>query len=312
MHQFPLPNSPLTRIRSHPGISARISLFLKRDDLLHPAIHGNKWRKLEPLLPLIQQGEYTGILTFGGPLSNHIHAVAAAGRLYGFPAAAIVRGQAADLSNPTLAFARTCGMQIFPVSKKDYDAGMEIAAVRQIIADFPNYFHLPEGGSTPAAARNCMRISREILDQLDGDANAPLFIAIPAGTGCTAAGVIAGLGNAGTALVFPAAPYGVDEASVRAKMAEIMPGQAPDFRVISDYSRHGFAAYRPEWIDFALDFYQENGVLLDPIYTVKMMFGLLYLLGKGYFPERSTVVAVHTGGLQGWAGFNSMYRQFKK
>lgn len=308
MHQFPLPNSPLTRIRSHPGTSARISLFLKRDDLLHPAIHGNKWRKLEPLLPLIQQGEYAGILTFGGPLSNHIHAVAAAGRLYGFPTAAIVRGQAADLSNPTLAFARSHGMALFPVNKKDYDAGTESAVVRGIEADFPGYFHLLEGGSTAAAAHNCMRISKEILNQLSQKTGDPLFVAVPAGTGCTAAGVIAGLGDAGTALVFPAAPYGVDEASIRLKIAEIMPGPAPDFRVISGYCQSGFAAYRPEWIDFAVDFYLENGVLLDPIYTVKMMYGLFDLLSKGDFPIGSTVVAVHTGGLQAWAGFSSRYR----
>ncbi len=300
--------SPLTPIRYHPGTAAHISLYLKRDDLLHPAIHGNKWRKLEPLLPLIQQGEYTGILTFGGPLSNHVHAVAAAGRLYGFPAAAIVRGQAADLSNPTLTFARSCGMQIFPVSKKDYDKGADSAAIRRIIADFPGYYPLPEGGSTPAAARNCMRISKEILNQISQKTGDPLFVAVPAGTGCTAAGVIAGLGDAGTALVFPAAPYGVDEASVRARIADIVPGRAPDFRVIAGYCQDGFAAYRPEWIDFAVAFYLENGVLLDPIYTLKTMYGLFDLLGKGYFPAGSTVVAVHTGGLQAWAGFSRRYR----
>lgn len=308
MHQPSHPPSPLTPVNHHPGASARISLFLKRDDLLHPAIHGNKWRKLEPLLPLIQQGDYTGILTFGGPFSNHIHAVAAAGRLYGFPTAAIVRGQAADLSNPTLAFARARGMQIFPVSKRDYDTGLESATVREIIADFPDYFHLPEGGSTPAAARNCVRISGEILEQLDMQTGAPLFIAVPAGTGCTAAGVIAGLGDAGMALVFPAAPYGVDETSIRARITELLPGTAPDFKVIADYCRDGFAAYRPEWIDFALDFYLENNILLDPLYTVKMMYGLFDLLSKGNFPIGSIVVAVHTGGLQAWAGFSSRYR----
>lgn len=311
MNQPSLPPSPLTPVNHHPGVSARISLFLKRDDLLHPLIHGNKWRKMEPLIAELQQEAYKGILTFGGPFSNHIYAVAAAGKRYGFPTAAIVRGQAADLSNPTLTFARSRGMQIFPVSKRDYDAGLESAAVREIIADFPDYFHLPEGGSTLAAARNCIHISQEILDQLDQEAGGPLFIAVPAGTGCTAAGMIAGLGDAGTVLVFPAAPYGADETSIRARIAEILPGPVPDFKLIADYCRDGFAAFRPEWINFAADFYLENGVLLDPIYTLKLVYGLFDLLSKGYFPAGSTVVAVHTGGLQAWAGFSSRYRERK-
>ena len=312
MYQPSLLSSPLTLIHHHPGTSAQISLCLKRDDLLHPAIHGNKWRKLEPLITELQKGAYTGILTFGGPFSNHIHAVAAAGRLYGFSTAAIVRGQAADLSNPTLAFARSRGMQIFPVSKKDYDARTESAAVRGIKADFPGYFHLPEGGSTAAAAHNCMHISQEIIRQINPENGGLLFVAVPAGTGCTAAGVIAGLGDAGTVLVFPAAPYGVDEASIRERIAEILPRPAPDFKVIADYCRDGFAAFWPEWIDFAAEFYLENVVLLDPVYTVKMMYGLFDLLTKGFFPPGSTVVAVHTGGLQGWEGYHQRYQQSGK
>lgn len=304
---MPAPPSPLSLLPRHPGAAARITFYLKRDDLLHPVIHGNKWRKLEPLLGEVRAGHYKGILTFGGPFSNHLHAAAAAGRLYGFPTAAIVRGQAADLSNPTLSFARSRGMTIFPVSKKDYDAGAGSAVVRGIIADFPDYFLLPEGGSTPAAARNCMHIAREIIAQTQRKNTGPLFVAVPAGTGCTAVGVIGGLGGQGTVLVFPAAPYGVDADAIRTRIAELSPGAAPDFRVMTDYGQDGFAAYRSEWIDFALDFYLENNVLLDPIYTLKMMCGLFEMLGKGYFPPGSTVVALHTGGLQGWAGYAGRY-----
>lgn len=298
--------TPLTPIPSHPGVPARISLYLKRDDLLHPVVQGNKWRKLEPVLAGIRNGAYSGILTFGGPFSNHIHAVAAAGRAYGFPTAAVVRGLAADLSNPTLAFARSCGMELFPVSKKAYDAGIGSPELREIEARFPGYYRLPEGGATPEAVRNCMEISREISGQLEPGRRGPLFVAVPAGTGCTAAGVIAGLGKAGTTLVFPAAPYGVDDAVLRALMTGIATGPL-DFRVVPDYCQGGFAAYRPEWIDFAVDFYLRNKVLLDPLYTLKMLYGLYDLLQGGYFPEESTVVAVHTGGLQGWAGYRQRY-----
>lgn len=299
--------SPLSLVCEHPGAAAGITLYLKRDELLHPRIQGNKWRKLEPVLAELQAGGYAGLLTFGGPFSNHLHAVAAAGKAYGFRTAAVLRGLSADLSNPTLAFARACGMDIWPVAKKDYDAGSASAAVQAIEARYPQFLRLPEGGNTLAAAQHCRRVSEEILQQAVWQAGRPLFVAVPAGSGCTAAGVIAGLGAAGQALVFPAAPYGVQEETLLETLRHLVAAPLPAFRLFPEYGQEGFARLRPERLDFAVDFYLRTGILLDPIYTLKMMAGLFDLLQNGFFPAESVVVAVHTGGLQGWAGFRQRY-----
>ncbi|MEO6758004.1 MAG: 1-aminocyclopropane-1-carboxylate deaminase/D-cysteine desulfhydrase, partial [Saprospiraceae bacterium] len=108
-------SSPLQLITDHPGTGIGIRLYVKRDDLLHPTVSGNKWRKLEPVVQLINGQQFTGILTFGGPYSNHLQAVAAAGKNYNFPTVGLVRGTAADQANPTLAQAQADGMQLCPI-----------------------------------------------------------------------------------------------------------------------------------------------------------------------------------------------------
>lgn len=301
--------SPLTLVTDHPGQSTGITLYLKRDDLLHPTVQGSKWRKLGPIIQLIQDQQYTGILTYGGPFSNHLQAVAAAGQAYGFPTMGVVRGAAADLSNPTLAFAQACGMQLLPVTKQEYDLGENSSVLQEIAAQFPDYFALPEGGATRLAMDNCRRIAVEIQEQLSpSDQQQPLVVCVPAGTGCTAAGVVAGLGNAGETWIFPAVNYGVDETAIQNYLSVFQLLTPPNFRFIRDYTFGGFAAHRPELIEFVRTFRLQTGILLDPIYTSKLLYGVFDLLDKGAFAPGSVVVALHTGGLQGWEGFRQRFQ----
>jgi len=295
--------TPLTPLLLHPGLPSGIRLLLKRDDLLHPVIQGNKWRKLEPALKQVQQEGRSGILTFGGPFSNHLHAVAAAGQVFGIKTTGIVRGTAADFNNPTLGYARSCGMALFAVPKKDFDEKGPFT--QDVIREFPDYLYLPEGGATPAAAANCQQLANEIYQQLTelgiSAAQNPIFLAIPAGTGCTAAGLAAGWSLPGTVLIFPAATYGVDMEALQsfwpANRAPI-----PEIRFIPHYTQGGFAKLPPDLYAFVRQFETDTGILLDPVYTSKMMFGIFDLLDSSYFPEKSVVVVVHTGGLQGWNG----------
>ncbi len=285
-----------------PSPKQGIRLFVKRDDLLHPEIQGNKWRKLQPLLQKTA-AEKTGILSFGGPFSNHLHALASAGKLYGFPSIGIVRGLAADLSNPTLAHARNCGMQLFPVTKTAYEA-LKKASIQELfefIGTSPAapYRLLPEGGDTVEALRSCAAIPEELRQQLPPDVGAPLYYCVPAGTGCTAAGVIAAAVQ-GITLVFPAAPYGIDRETILGKIRAAGFAQAGKFDIVEGIRPRKFAQKSPELLGFVQDFQQKTGILLDPIYTSKMMLRLHELLGEGYFPQGSCVVALHTGGLQGW------------
>lgn len=318
--------SPLQLIEQHPGNKLGIRLFVKRDDLLAAQqpdlqmsegverfrhfVQGNKWRKLAPILQQVQAGQYEGILTYGGPFSNHLHATAAAGRLFGIPTAAIVRGLTVDANNPTLQFAQAASMQLHHVAKRDYDQKMLSPAVAAIQSLYPAYCHLPEGGSTPESAQNCRQLAQEILVQLETAAirkENSLVVAVPAGTACTAAGLALGLPPNIPLLVFPAAPYGVDVSTFQAFGAGIEGGHAATPTLITDYIFGGFAVFRPELLTFARAFKIQTGILLDPLYTVKMMYGLFDLLQSGFFPEKSTVVAVHTGGLQGWEGFRQRF-----
>jgi 1-aminocyclopropane-1-carboxylate deaminase len=302
--------SPLQPIDAHPGLRQNIRLFVKRDDLLHPHAPGNKWRKLAPAIQKVREAGYAGILSFGGPFSNHLHALAALCCEENIPTAAIVRGTAADPDNPTLSFARSCGMQLHAVSKKDYDLGLESPAIRQIVVNHSNYCLLPEGGATAEAVDNCRSIATEIRSQLiesGGDLrDRPLFVCTPAGTGCTAAGLVAGCGPAARVLIFPVSAKGVDEARIQGYLAGVS-FENGRFQFIRDYIFDGFARYSPDVAAFAEHFHAETGILLDPIYTAKMMYGVYDLLKNGFFPDNSAVAAVHTGGLQGWAGFWERY-----
>lgn len=302
-----LPVSPLQPIDHHPGKNRGISLFIKRDDLLHPQMEGSKGRKLAAIVPLIQSDYPGGLVTFGGAFSNHLHAVAVAGKLYNFPTMGILRGEYADLENPTLRFCTQQGMQLHRISKGQYDAYKK-TNFSELSNLFPNRYVLPEGGNTPQAVAACASITTEILAQLPEAGKAQgLYLCAPAGTGCTAAGMLSGLsGKNGALWIFPVSSHAFD--------SETILGLLPDrkdlierFRLIHDYSFGGFARLQLPVMEFVRQFYQETRIKLDPIYTAKMMLGVFDLLAKGAFPDGSTVVVLHTGGLQGWEGFEARY-----
>ncbi|MBU6341320.1 MAG: pyridoxal-phosphate dependent enzyme [Bacteroidetes bacterium] len=296
----PLP-SPLHEIRAHPG-DPSIRLFVKRDDLIHPTVSGNKWRKLHLAVEKMFEARKSGIISMGGPFSNHLHALAAYGNAMGFPTLGIIRGNSADLSNPTLSAAGAWGMQFRIVSKKSYDLGLDSDDIQSIIKENKNYMFLPEGGSSREGVLGCMGIGREV-ETVFHDFPGPRYLCVPAGTGCTAAGAMLGLNNSRwEGLVFPAAPYGVDWPRIDAYIRAEKVASNLAFKVTDQYTFGSFVTKSETLHAFIADFKLRYALLLDPIYTCKMMYGIFDLLGLGYFPANSLVVAVHTGGLQGWDG----------
>jgi 1-aminocyclopropane-1-carboxylate deaminase len=293
--------TPVSLIGEHPGNAAGIRLLIKRDDLIHPVIQGNKWRKIHLLLERLSTEQVPGILTFGGAFSNYLHAVAYAGPVFGLQTVAIVRGTAADINNPTLSDATQQGMLLFPVPKKEYDLKEKSKIVQAIMAQFPDYTVVPEGGATREGIEGCTAIVHEIREQVHCSDN-QLFIAIPAGTGCTAAGTIAGMAGKGHALVFPAASYGVSAETIDKMLKDSAYPPYRNFTFFTDYIGGKFASPGQEILDFSQVFFEKNAVRPDPVYTPRMLFGIYDLLAKGYFPNEATVVAIHTGGLQGWRG----------
>lgn len=290
----------------HPAFAkAGVQVFVKREDEIHKAISGNKWRKLKyNLNPLLASG-MEGFVTFGGPFSNHLAAAAYTGFLAESKMIGFVRGEEADLNNPTLSFARACGMQIIRLTRQEYEQKDDALFLEKWQAEFPNYFFIPEGGSNLLGVQGCMEILPETQNNFD-------FIACPIGTATTFSGLLLSANPQTELLGFPALKGGdylrthVNNFVEQAIEQGIVPPtfKAPKWRLENDFHFGGFGKVSPDLIRFMNDFYAETKIPLDPIYTAKMMFGLLEMAKSGKIKRGSTVLAIHTGGLQGIKGMN--------
>ncbi len=278
---FVLP-TPLQPVQNHLTRANNIRLFLKRDDLIHPEISGNKWRKLKYNIAQAKLEHKSTLLTFGGAYSNHITATAAAGKLLGFRTIGIIRGEEYHPLNKSLQFAVDAGMQLIYQSRTAYKNKETIPA-----ALFPNLdsiYVIPEGGANGLAVKGCAELVAEIHMDFD-------YICCACGTGTTLAGIAGHLKPHQQAIGFPVLKNGAFLSD------EIKRLTSADFQLMTDYHFGGYAKTTPELLQFIKDFYTEHQVLLDYVYTGKMMFGIMDLIAKGYFPPESTVIAVHTGGV---------------
>lgn len=270
-----------------------ITLTIKREDLLHPQISGNKWRKLKyNLLDAKEQG-FTKLLTFGGAFSNHIAATAAAGKEFGFKTVGVIRGEelAGKIEeNPTLLFAQECGMELIFVSRNAYRDKTNPDFTDELRKSHGNFYLLPEGGTNLLAVKGC----EEILTP--GDA-AFTHIACAVGTGGTISGIINSALPHQKVMGFPALKADLfnDITKFAAK---------GNWELVTAYHFGGYAKLSSELIAFINDFYAKTGIPLDPVYTGKMIFGVMDLVEKGYFKDGSAILAIHTGGLQGIEGMN--------
>lgn len=287
--------SPVTEIFTKQLAQKNLSLFIKREDLIHPEISGNKWRKLYlNLLQASTQGRKT-ILTFGGAYSNHIYATAAACRLLGFESIGVIRGEQIDDQNSTLTFAQANGMKIVPVSRGRYKNDKE-----SIAQEYPEAYCVPEGGNNELG-RNGMKI---LVDELKQDfPNQKVKLLVPIGTGCTIGGLINFLpDNFSVIGINVLKNLGID-----VELKSWIEREPCDYEVNHEFHFGGYAKANQVLVDFINSFYSEHAIQLDPIYTSKMLFAITDLIKKDYFSENDTIVALHTGGLQGINGFNQRY-----
>ena len=278
-----------------------ISLTIKREDLNHPFISGNKLRKLKYNLLQAKAEKKTTLLTFGGAFSNHIAAVAYAGKEQGFKTIGIIRGD--ELfdkieENPTLKFAQENGMEFEFVSREDYRNKSEISFIEKLKEKFGDFYLVPEGGTNELAIKGC----EEILTTEDSVFN---YVCCAVGTGGTISGLINSASLNQKILGFPAlkGDFLNDEIRIFAKKN--------NWELISDYHFGGYGKINLELIEFINAFFEENKVPLDPIYTGKMVFGVIDLIRKDYFPAHSKILLIHTGGLQGIEGMNLKLKQKK-
>ena len=278
-----------------------IRLFVKRDDLLHPFVSGNKYRKLKYNLIEAKNGGYDTLVTVGGAFSNHIYATAAAGKIHEFKTIGIIRGERVEPLNSVLKFAEDCGMNLIFVSRTDYK---DKAALEKKYAptDEKKYW-LPEGGTNNLAIRGCAEIMSECEKEMQ---LIPDYVCVPCGTGGTATGILAGK-NEKTKVVGLSALKGeflkkeiaallenYRENSLSNENGSLVQGILKDFTLNSDYVFGGYAKQTPALINFINDFQTRFNIPLEPIYTGKMFFGVMDLLEKKYFPAGSNIVMIHT------------------
>lgn len=271
-----------------------ISLVIKRDDLIHPFVSGNKFRKLKYNLLQAKAENQSALLTFGGAYSNHIAAVAYAGKENGFQTIGIIRGdELADKieSNPTLKFAQKCGMQFEFVSRETYRLKTEEFFLEQLQQKYGSFYLIPEGGTNAFAIKGC----EEILTPEDASFD---YVACAIGTGGTISGLINSVLPHQKVLGFPAIKGEFLQDEIR-KFAH-----HENWELITDYHFGGYGKVSPDLIDWINRFYAQTQIPLDPIYTGKMVFGILDLIAKNYFPENANILLIHTGGLQGIQGMN--------
>jgi 1-aminocyclopropane-1-carboxylate deaminase len=276
-----------------------ISLVMKREDLIHPFVSGNKFRKLKYNLLQAKTENQSTLLTFGGAYSNHIAAVAYAGKEKGFQTIGIIRGdELGDKieSNPTLKFAQECGMQFEFVSREDYRLKTDSAFLEQLENKFGSFYLIPEGGTNAFAIKGC----EEILTQEDGIFDC---VACAIGTGGTISGIINSAFRYQKILGFPALKGDFLQNEIRNFV------QNENWELITEYHFGGYAKVNDELIAFINWFFEQTQIPLDPVYTGKMVFGVFDLINKNYFPENSKILLIHTGGLQGIHGMNLKLKQ---
>ncbi|MFK0114355.1 1-aminocyclopropane-1-carboxylate deaminase/D-cysteine desulfhydrase [Streptomyces sp. NPDC090994] len=285
----PLLPSPVRELADERFERRGVRLLLKRDDLIHPALVGNKWRKLAPNLTAAAGRT---VLTFGGAWSNHLRATAAAGRLLGLSTVGVVRGHelAGRPLNDSLARCAADGMRLHFTDRSTYRRKTEPETLAALLAaaGAPEAYVVPEGGSNAAAVRGCLALGRE----LDGRAD---VVAVACGTGGTLAGLAAGLGPGQRALGIPVVKGGFLDGDVRRLQERAFGGPRGTWSLDDRFHFGGYARVPDELDAFAADFERRHGLPVERLYVAKMLYALLTLTEEGAFPQGTTLAAVITG-----------------
>ncbi|MFF4790677.1 1-aminocyclopropane-1-carboxylate deaminase/D-cysteine desulfhydrase [Streptomyces sp. NPDC001276] len=281
--------SPLQEVADDRFSRHGLRLLLKRDDLIHPELTGNKWRKLAPNL---RAAAGRTVVTFGGAYSNHLRATAAAGRLLGLPTVGVVRGQelAGRPLNPSLARCVADGMRLHFADRSTYRRKAEPETLAALLraAGAEEAHVVPEGGSNALAVRGCRALGEELGEQAD-------VVALACGTGGTLAGLAAGLAPGRRALGIPVLRGGFLAADIEALQERAFGARRGTWSLDERFHCGGYARVPAELDAFAEDFTARHGVPVERLYVAKLLYGLVTLAGEGAFPHGTTIAAVVTG-----------------
>lgn len=290
--------SPLIRVREELWEKQNISLWIKRDDLIHPQISGNKFRKLQFLRDLQGKNMLKGILSFGGAFSNHLHALAFFCYSEGVPLNVFVRSYDENPDNPVLSDLRKWGVQVRILSPEEYRRKEDPEQIRRWEEEFPGHLILPEGGSHPDALTGI----KDMMQEIGKEGIRADYYFVPVGTGATLAGMVhaqedlqmtVGISALKTSELF----YSVQK---KWKLEEYR-----NWTIADQWHWGGYGKVPEDLKLFLKEFESRHEILLDPLYNGKAMYALCQYLRHELIPPGSVVVFIHTGGLQGWRGIES-------
>lgn len=276
-----------------------IRLYLRREDMIHPLLSGNKFRKLKYNVEEALKLKCKILLTYGGAYSNHIPATAYAASQHGLDSIGIIRGEELEDSwkeNPTLATAAEMGMDFNFVSREEYRRRDDSGYQEEVLQQYRHAYFIPEGGTNTLGVKGC----EEIV--LPGDSNYDV-LCCSVGTGGTLAGISRAAYSHQKVIGFPALRGDFLDKEIRKYTDK------ENWSVSTSYHFGGYARVSVELIEFINNFKAETGIPLDPVYTGKMMFGLLDMVTRGEFEKGSKILAIHTGGLQGIKGMNGILKK---
>ena len=289
--------SPVSQLKHKIFEQYQISVFIKRDDLIHPIISGNKWRMLKYNLKHAQEHSYQGILSFGGAFSNHIHALAYASQQAGLKSIGVIRGEPSYQSNPTLQQVQKWGMALHFVSKEEYRKRHQNDYLVQLQEQFPNFYIVPEGGSNLLALPGVGEVIEELNQELSFD-----HIMLPVGSGGTISGLIAadkGEHNILGVGVLKQSEYLIEQISHWLNKTNC---NYTNWQLLTEFHGGGYGKFNSEAAAKVCQLSHHFQVPFEPIYSGKMLLALFSLIEQGYFAPKSRIVLIHTGGLQGLAG----------
>jgi 1-aminocyclopropane-1-carboxylate deaminase len=287
----------MLQYRSTPIVELKLSIFeeasvrvlVKCEYLNHPFVTGNKWWKLKYNLEAATKLEHKTILTFGGAYSNHIYATAAAARELELKSIGIIRGEETLPLNPTLSFAKECGMELHYISREAYRKKNEASFFQNLKDQLGDFYLIPEGGTNELAVKGVKEFAQSLAKEVEFD-----YLCLPVGTGGTIAGIVEGTDESKKILGFVSLK-GVEflEHEIRTYT------EKTNFKLLHDYHFGGYAKMTSSLIEFINQFEHDQNIPLDPVYASKMIFGVFDFIKKSFFKKNSTILILHTGGLQG-------------
>jgi 1-aminocyclopropane-1-carboxylate deaminase/D-cysteine desulfhydrase-like pyridoxal-dependent ACC family enzyme len=284
-------NEPaFSKLQNHFFGEIDLEIFMLQLDTIHPVISGNKIFKLIYFLEEAKKSIHQKIVTFGGAYSNHLTATAFAAKELKLKSVGIVRGEKPKHLSPTLLFCLENEMQLEFISRDCYKKNNENDYLQEIKNKYGEHILIPEGGFSIKGKEGAALINQYLTDKNF------THVCLPVGTATTFAGLVDSNKNESEIMGFGVLKNFDD---IEKRFVELKVNSEKNYSFFNNYHFGGYAKKTGELISFMNDFYEQNKIALDFVYTAKMMFGVKDLIKKKYFPESSKILCIHTGGLQG-------------